>query len=68
MAFAEENNAADLIDTLAFVSVALSDASLSYLDIFSMATTPVLYIDGKPSDIDLTKAVDVAKTIISIIR
>ena len=31
MAFAEENNATDLIDTLAFVSVALSDASLSYL-------------------------------------
>lgn len=68
MAFAEENNATDLIDTLAFVSVALSDASLSYLDIFSMAATPVLYIDGEPSDIDLTKAVDVAKTVLSIVN
>ena len=66
--FAEEHNALDLIDAAAFVMLALSDTTLSPVDIFSMAITPVLYENGVESeDIDLSYALDVALLIDSIL-
>ena len=68
LSFAEEKDALDLIDSIAFILLALSDEDLSELDILSMVTTPVLYENGTESeDIDLSKAVDTALLISSII-
>ena len=56
LAFAESNNALDIVDTAAFIYAASSDSSLDEMDIFSMIVIPSLYIDGELSeDIDLEK-------------
>ena len=69
IAFAEDNEALDIIDSIAFILLAMSDNTLSEEDIFSMVTTPVLYENGIESeDIDLSKGVEAALAISAILK
>ena len=57
ISFATEHDAADILDAIAFLSVASSDPDLDELDAISMLVKPSLYVDGELSaDIDLEKA------------